>query len=138
MKKEDVDKMTLQEACDYAVNKIVEQGKKCVLAKQCVYSDGEGNHCAVGWLLDKTNSKLMEATGGIRNLIEAPDISEHIPNLIKDNLCVFISLQSFHDSHKRWCRQESMLELAEVHKIDVRSNPNYQKWLNMAASGEEL
>lgn len=31
MKKEIVDSMTLQEAVDYAVKKIVEQGRRCVI-----------------------------------------------------------------------------------------------------------
>ena len=70
MKKQDVDNMTLQEAVDYAMFKIVEQGGRCrSLQGLCAYGNAEGKHCAVGWLLDEDNQELMGFNGGVYNLV---------------------------------------------------------------------
>lgn len=82
MKKEDVDKMSLQEACDFAVSKIVEQGERCVTIYDgnisCSYGN-EGLHCLVGWLLDKENSELMNFRG---ELVDE-DFKNLLPELIR-------------------------------------------------------
>ena len=59
LEKEEVDKMTLQEAFDYAVQKIVEQGGRCIDNHMCVYGNTRGMHCAVGWLLDENERSLI-------------------------------------------------------------------------------
>lgn len=126
MKKEDVDKMSLQEACDYAVSKIVEQGGRCLNAiGGCVYSDGEGNHCGVGWLLDEENEVLMNR--GVTAKALAQKYPTLIPNLIKENLPVMAILQSFHDRPKGY--RKTCLKNLSNH-IDT-SKPQYQKWLEM-------
>lgn len=128
MKKEDVDKMTVQEAMDYAVQKIVEQGKRCVGAQNsCWYADGQGNHCAIGWLLDEDDEFLMNSGGDIVSLCDVnPDF---IPELILNNKDLFAQLQHFHDTDKVWKKRIGMSYL-EAAGIDT-SKPHWQQWLKM-------
>lgn len=127
MKKEDVDKMSLQEACDYAVSKIVGQGGRCMFNGVCSYGDGRGNHCAVGWLLDSDDQELMEVRGGVDWLVE--DFSSRLPQLIKDNVLLFQCIQNFHDSLNAE-RALDFDKLSYTYSIDT-SAPHWQQWLEM-------
>ncbi|MBF84501.1 MAG: hypothetical protein CL489_08510 [Acidobacteria bacterium] len=97
MKKEQVDQMSLTEAVNYALGKIIEQGKPCRNPDNgyCAYSDGNGNHCVVGWLLDHENEELMKWDGGVSSLSET--YKERLPKLIIDNVELFYHLQGLHD-----------------------------------------
>lgn len=137
MKKEDIDKMTLQEACDYAVNKLVEQGCQCInKGETCVYSDQAGNHCAIGWLLDENDNTLMLFEGCVNSLNYNYD--NKLPNIITDNLTLFTILQDFHDINESAIRQLNLDRMYKEFNIDTKTNVNYQTWVNMAPSGEEV
>lgn len=111
MKKEDVNKMTLGEAVNFALGKIVEQGGRCLKVAGwcdnpiCAYGNGDGKHCAVGWLLDEDNDTLMSsdfsveamATGRSMKSIDRKRFEGLIPELICDNVDVFKELQHLHD-----------------------------------------
>ena len=97
---------TAQEACDYSVQKIVEQGEQCYnkARGRCLHSDGQGNHCAIGWLLDPNNKELMGYTSTIKILIE--EFPDDVPQIIKDHVCLFSDLQKFHDYAGRIMRED--------------------------------
>ena len=133
MKVEEADKLSLQEACDYAVEKIVEQGERCVDNGGCRYSlvdeeTGGYIHCAVGWLLDEEDDDLMDAVYGVGEL--ADQYGDKVPKLIQDNLYTFRVLQGFHDARKKHHRVESVKQLSKYHNIDT-SPPQYQQWVDM-------
>ena len=128
MKKEDVDKMTLQEACDYAVTKIVQQGGQCLgKNNSCAYGNNNGRHCAIGWLLDENNDDLMRHEKSIYDLYEIH--YSKIPKLICDSLYIFRYLQSFHDSLFQTERRIYLSRLSTL--IDTTTNPCYQQWVEM-------
>ena len=126
MKTFDVNNCTLQEACDYVVTRLVEQGDRCMKEDNCVYGDGNGNHCAVGWLLDHSDNDLMGRTVTIYGLVEF--YRDKVPMIIKRNIEVFELLQSFHDSMQKHQRILILQRLKE--HIDV-SNPVYSKWVDL-------
>jgi len=132
MDAKDLDKMTLQDACDYSVKKIVEQGGMCMdgcrVAPGCVYENSKGMHCAIGWLLDSSNSDLMEAEGGLSALIEVH--KSQLPGLITDpdNEGAFSILQVFHDVPSKDERQAQFNRLSE--HINTTA-PQYQQWVEM-------
>lgn len=122
---------SVQEACDYAVLKIVEQEGQCLNGMQhCIYGNEEGQHCAVGWLLDPNNENLMNFDGGIVELVD--ETEQPIPNIIKNNLDVFGVLQDFHDNDSICGRKMALEQLYNVHNIDI-SKPQYQQWIEMGA-----
>ena len=128
MKKENVDKMTLQQAMDYSINKLVEQGRRCRIANECAYGNSKGQHCAVGWLLDEDNDDLMNAEGSIGLLMT--DHRAALPKLMLENEAAFREFQNFHDSELRRYRSHLLLEI-EGYGIDVDANPNWKKWVEM-------
>lgn len=128
MKKEDLDKMSLQEACDYAVLKIVEQGRRCLEngLGMCRYSNDSGEHCAVGWLLDHEDEELMSAMCGVEDLINHSQ--NKAPELIQDNVKVFELLRWFHDTITKANRQRNLDDLSK--HIDT-TPPQYHQWVDM-------
>lgn len=131
MKKELVDQMTLQEACDYSVKKIVEQGDRCMSAcniYKCAYTDREGKHCAVGWLLDEDNEELMNFEGNVVSLCK--QFGEDIPQLIRDNLHLFWHLQGFHDASYE---EDRLTRLGKLSVIGVdTSGDHWKQWVTMS------
>jgi len=102
---------TLQEACDYSVKQIVAQGKQCVDRDDyCVYSNGKGNHCAIGWLLQDV-AEAFTFTGSIDQLEMA--YPEALPEVVKENLSTFCILQKFHDKKSYWEREFALKDLQE-------------------------
>jgi hypothetical protein len=96
MTKDQVDQMTLQQAMDYAVAKIVEQGGRCIDSDGgCAYGNEKGQHCVVGWLLDETVNALMGFVGGVVDLTYQFPYS--VPALIQNNSAAFEYLQDLHD-----------------------------------------
>ena len=121
-----------QEACDYSVQKIVEQGGRCYnkARGRCLHSDGQGNHCGIGWLLDPNNKELMNYDGGVQGVVD--DFPDDVPQIIKDNLDMFAVLQDFHDATGSQ-RRESLRDVLRVaHNIDT-SAPHWQQWVDMGA-----
>lgn len=134
MKLEDANKLTLQEACDYAMDKIVKQGGRCMINNSCAYGDDEGNHCAVGWLLDETNPALMEYEGGVGALDY--ELKEHMPNFFNeegaiDALC---DLQDVHDETSADLIKRKLKELSQYIDVD---KPIYKEWLELRKAQEK-
>lgn len=133
MKPEQVDAMSLQQAMDFAVKKIVEQGKRCTDADDdgCVYGDSAGNHCAVGWLLDENNPELMGYAGGVEGLCTlAHSHKQQIPDLLFNNAGAFETLQGFHDVVNKTRRVDYMNLLKDTYGIDI-SGAHWQQWVEL-------
>jgi len=123
---------TAQEACDYSVKQIVAQGEQCYnkARGRCLHSDGQGNHCAIGWLLDPNNKELMGYTSTIRILVD--DFQDEIPQIIKDNLDMFAVLQDFHDEDYSIIREMCRDGLRDNYNIDTSAS-HWQQWIDMGA-----
>ena len=118
----------VQNACDYAVKKITEQGEQCIDDYgNCSYGDGKGNHCAVGWIIDNANNKLMAFEGGITEMYAY--YPEEVPPYIVSNLELFYILQCFHDGDTRRMRERMLIGLKR-RGLDI-SAPQYQQWIDM-------
>ena len=91
----DINNCTLQEAMDYAVQRMVEQGGRCGKDEhghfRCLYGDGNGRHCGVGWLLPEDDAALMKATMGIQGLVIAK--RDRLPKLVVENVEAMAALQ---------------------------------------------
>jgi hypothetical protein len=132
MKVAEVDKMTTQEAADYAVRMLVKQGgqskKRSVLEELCAYRSQDGSrHCGIGWLLDKNDEMLMNYTGGLSSLVGA--YPERLPLLIRENRGLFELLQEFHDTTSA-TRRRYVLGGLNIYGIDT-SAQWYQQWITM-------
>jgi hypothetical protein len=122
---QEVDAMTVQQAIDYSLDKLVKQGKRCANGNDCMYGDGEGNHCAIGWLLDADNKSLMNDGGSVTGLADV----RTVPKLIINNQETFLILQGFHDAESLQEREHNRGYL-ESHGIDT-SHPNFQAWIDL-------
>ena len=122
---------TAQEACDYSVKQIVAQGGRCVSNDYCRYSDGQGHHCGIGWLLDPDDKDLMNYVGYVHHMIEG--LPNKVPQIIKDNVGLFGTLQEFHDEDYSIIREMCRDGLRDNYNIDT-SAPHWQQWVDM---GEE-
>ena len=123
----EVDAMTVQQAIEYSLDKIVKQGERCMRGGECAYGDGEGNHCAIGWLLDTNDGDLMEYEGSARVLLE--ERGEDVPKLIRENLDTFRYFQGFHDT-SFVAHKVEYLRLLEDEGIDT-SHANFQAWIDL-------
>ena len=126
----DINTATVQEACDYAVQKVVAQGGQCMSPwnpEFCAYDDGKGKHCAVEWLLDHSNSRLMQVAGTITMLVN--EYKPHIPELLSEHLEIFAALQRYHDVKKIEEFHEAQARL-ENQGIDM-SGPHWQQWAEL-------
>ena len=121
---------TAQEACDYSVQQIVAQGGRCydVVNNTCMHGDGQGNHCAIGWLLDPNDEEFMGYVGSIRLLVD--DFPYDAPQIIQDNLDMFAVLQDFHDEDYSIIREMCRNGLRDNYNIDT-SAPHWQQWVDM-------
>jgi len=119
-----------QEACDYSVQKLVEQGGRCYDAVNttCMHGDGQGNHCAIGWLLDPNNKELMGYDLGVQDVVEY--FPDDVPQIIKDNVKLFGTLQEFHDEEHSIVREACRDRLRDNYKIDT-SAAHWQQWIDM-------
>ena len=135
---------TPQEAADYAVKKIVQQGGQCMAPLHsdnddltCAYSDDKGNHCAIGWLLDHSNANLMTYKGSLQSMYDvcSCDLKDYpLPELIKDNINFFNALQEFHDEKTSGRRKTSLEDLQDNWGDSiVFSAKHWQQWINMGA-----
>lgn len=129
MKKEDVDKMSVQEACDYAIKKLVKQGGRCIepTTGLCLYGDGKGNHCGIGYLLDEDNEKLMGFSGNVISL--SGWLGGIVPQIIHDNVKFFSHFQTLHDTKLGCNRKYFLAYLSKT--INTDHIPEYQQWVEM-------
>lgn len=109
MKLEEANKLSLPEAIHYVMEKLVEQGKPCLTydnelpgsTKTCMYGDGEGNHCGIGWLLDEDDKEMMEYQGCVDDLVST--FLPKLPDVIVQNQNVMSNLQQWHDMKNSEC-----------------------------------
>ena len=136
MKLEVANQMTMQQLCDYAIQKMVEQGERCGVAGSpetitgafnCAYGIGE-KHCGIGWMLDPTNKRVMDYLGDVESLNYI--LPEIVPRAIKDNLEFAKEFQTLHDEPRQSVRTEILSTLHYDYKLDI-SNPAYQQWVGM-------
>jgi len=84
---------TFQQVLDEITDKLEAQGKRCMDVYSCLYSDGEGNHCAVGWLLSET----VTLRGDAKTLTETyPDLGEN-DAFIREYTTELTYVQAIHD-----------------------------------------
>ena len=121
---------TAQEACDYSVQQIVAQGGRCydVVNTTCMHGDGQGNYCAIGWLLDPDNKELMNYDKGVQGVVN--EFQDGVPQIIKYHVCLFDGLQKFHDQPGSHNREAYRNRLRDYHDIDT-SAPHWQQWVDM-------
>lgn len=139
----DINKCTVQEACDYAMQHIVKQGGACLNEDgDCSYGDDDGGHCAVGWLLNHDDDTMMHFRGDIHDLIS--EFSEDVPELIRENVGTFTILQHIHDLGRETCieyiKQEIdkyYVELKNVDGIDP-SGEHWKQWRAIICKEEEV
>lgn len=62
----------------------------------CLYGDGKGNHCAVGWLLPPERQDLMEFFGDLGYLHDSHSLGAN-DSFIRNNLGVLQEIQHLHD-----------------------------------------
>lgn len=125
----DINTCTLQEAMDYSMKKLVEQGIQCRdVIGNCVYGDDKENHCAVGWLLDHDNETLMSFVGSVYELDH--EYNSILPKIISENLDAFNRLQSIHDAVGSAVRR-AHTRLQKQHNIDT-SGDHWQQWIDLA------
>ena len=127
MNKPDLETCTLQEACDYALFKIVEQGTQCMSSKGgCAYGDEEGNHCVVGWLLDTDNAELMDCGDDVGELVKA--YWDDVPSLVIKHSHFMMEFQDFHDDATSLGRAHVLRNLSKHIETDA---PQYKQWVEM-------
>lgn len=109
-----------QEACDYAVQKIVEQRVPCTEHEVCMYGNKQGHHCAIGWLLDPNEKELMSYRGTTHLLSN---------QYVRENIEIFSALQKFHDSESTRNRLYARGDLQKL-GIDT-SGTHWQAWVDL-------
>lgn len=131
----DIYTCTAQEACDYVMQKLVQQGGPCMQGSECVYDDGKGNHCAVGWLLaTPPYDALLEFTGDVIELID--EFGTQIPAIIYNNRYVFAALQAIHDegsSFSGFTVKKALNSLyADLNLLGIKTTaPQWQGWIDI-------
>lgn len=139
MNKPDFNTCTLQEAADYCVFKIVEQGgacfspelSQCVYTRESPYEEGVTWHCVVGWALPE-DPAFEFCEEGVCHVVE--NYPELTPAVISNNLQAWRLLQMFHDTAAN-CkayknerdRERPLLERIQIFGIDT-SAPHWAKW----------
>ena len=61
---------SFQQVLNEIAAKLIEQGVRCYSEsdEQCLYGDGSGNHCAVGWLIPE-GSEAMTSKHGVNGML---------------------------------------------------------------------
>jgi hypothetical protein len=118
---------TLQEAFDFAVTKIVEQGDQCLdYDGACAYTRKD-KHCAVGWLLPD-NNEMGEFEGDVEDLVKR--FKEDVPAIVRKNREAFSVLQQFHDTAGNSKRRCLRRKIEEDYDVDT-SGAHWEKWVKM-------
>jgi hypothetical protein len=138
MQLEQANTMTLQELFDYAIEKLVEQGKPAMSGTgSCYYGIEQTSitggtitlHCGIGYLLDESDQELMGQSFPIKKLIE--EYPNKIPDRLKANVLAATRFQELHDEEYTEVRQEALIALHTLYHIDVTTNPAYAAWVQL-------
>jgi hypothetical protein len=129
----DVDSMSLSEACNEVVKRLVAQGGRSMSkdGNSCLYGDGD-KHCAIGWMLDTGDKRLMSYNGGIVALVSR--YPRLLPRAISDidNEDILGAFQAFHDEKGPLGREIIRDELTKL-GIDT-THPQWDEWIEMGAT----
>jgi hypothetical protein len=134
MKKEQADSMTVSELCNYSVQKIVEQGGRCIDGAGCAYGNKKNTkHCGIGWLLDENKPHLMDFLYPLSILVQK--YSDELPIALLAFTKIFKYLQFFHDDRYQYDREIELNRFLLEAKnagvtVDV-SGPWWEKWIKM-------
>ena len=99
---------SVKDVLNEVLDKLIEQGGQCYdhESNNCVLSDGDGKHCAFGWLLPDDNP-VMDSDGCVADIIKKYDDLGPNDTWIRANDCIIGIFQSFHDDasidHEVWC-----------------------------------
>ena len=127
--------ITIQESCDYAVSKIVEQGGRCVdKYGDCDYVNAlRTKHCGVGWVLELqgvSTATLCRLGGGVDDLLHVPMYRKLLPEkalqYLEEHTRILQLLQGFHDA--TYAQRKRVHDELVKHGIDT-SGPDWQTML---------
>lgn len=130
---------TFQQVSDEIAGRLVQQGKRCVLTEggdTCAYADTEGNHCAVGWLLDPEDTELLDLEADVEALlvhIETSDILQPNLDFITTHKNKLQVIQALHDNAYNASLSKEMIKegIQEEQDEDTRielMNLNFDAW----------
>ena len=124
----DTTNKTLQQVSDEIAAALIKQGKQCVDDEgNFVYRDNEGNHCAIGHLLEP-NSKTMGSTDILVGILAEFDDDEIGVN--NDFLCIHIDplcyIQSIHDTTSQKTALRYLMMLEQHYSLDISA---WSEWI---------
>ena len=125
--------MSLQQVSDAIAGKVIGQGGRCMSGdtenSSCVYGDGKGKHCAIGWLISES-SPLMQHGCSLEPLIELSAFDlEPNREFILNNIDALHRIQILHDCpHDRAKRVELI-----IRDYDLNMDA-WSEWIEMGAS----
>jgi hypothetical protein len=119
--------MTPQQLFDHSTQCLIEQGKPCIgEVGVCDYSDKQGGHCALGWLIPTELQSWCQSLGGIQGLIDALISQSHqspehqrLYRVLLDHEELLQALQDAHDSS---------------HNMDLPWTKLWPQYLHLAAN----
>lgn len=121
--------MKLHDALVYATKKLVQQKHQCENNAHCLYIDGKGNHCAIGWLLiDKDHPEIARFTGDVYTLCHA--FPESVPEVVHENDDLFAIFQQFHDADTARSRAHILQELRDHSNLPL-DEPCFDAWVKL-------
>ena len=91
---------TKEEVVSEMFQQLVMQGKQCVdIVHACRYGNDDGDHCAVGFLLDEEDEGLMESGMSADDLIDSEygALGEN-DNFMQENKLLLCQCQEIHDA----------------------------------------
>ena len=123
----DITGMTLQQVSDAIASKVIGQGGQCLNERgDCLYGDGNGKHCAIGWLLSES-SPFMAYESSVHELIASEGFNdEHNKDIMRDNVDALSALQELH-VHLRGRLQISQ---SLVYEFDLNMDA-WSEWIEM-------
>lgn len=125
----------IQEACDYAVKKIVDQGKQCKIGGDCEYFDpADESHCVAGHIFAAflPNDHELFGGNGMGAAMVIETYRDEFPEWLVDESVAVDCLQNFHDSRRASTRKFDLVRL-KAEGIDT-SAPQWQQWVDMGAA----
>ena len=129
--------MSLQQVSDAIAGKLIKQGGRCIIREMvneighasCAYSDGAGNHCAIGWLLSES-SPLMQYSCSLAHLIGVSGFDiEPNGEFIESNMRALGAIQILHDSNEN--RSQMSKSITEAYDLNMDA---WSEWLEMGVS----
>ena len=126
----DTSDKTLQQVSDEMAAKLIAQGKPCVTSNgdSCAYTDGKGNHCAIGWLLpdsDYIKDYMETITTMVANFSNEKLGSN--ASFLKEHVKELSQLQMLHDYDIKYSREIHQESIQERFNLDMSA---WDEWVN--------